>query len=157
MIEKVVRWMNWDSVENWYAGAGGLLLGLAGGWDALMKVLVVCMAVDYVTGVISAIKERRLSSKVGFVGILRKLTVFAVVVVAAQIDEALGLDAICRTAAVAFYTANEGISVLENAAAIGLPVPQKLVDLLGQLKNGGSKDSVNSAESTKDSNGTKET
>lgn len=140
MLEKVIRWFNWDSIGNWCAGAGGMLLGLAGGWDALMKVLVVCMAVDYATGVINAIRERKLSSKVGFVGILRKLTIFGVVIVAAQVDAALNLQAVCRTAAVAFYTANEGISVLENAAAIGLPVPQKIIDMLGQLKDGGGKD-----------------
>ncbi len=65
---KVVRWLNLDSVGNWLQGAGGMLLGLAGGWDALVKVLVVCMAVDYATGVINAIRERKLSSKVGLRG-----------------------------------------------------------------------------------------
>ena len=139
MREKIMHWFNMDSVGNWFAGAGGLILGLAGGWDALMKVLVVCMCVDYVTGVIKAIKEKRLSSQIGFVGILRKVTIFAVVIVAAQIDEAMGLQVVCRTAAIAFYTANEGISVLENAAALGLPVPQRLVDALGQLKDDGDK------------------
>lgn len=138
-MDKVVRWFNLDSVGNWIAGAGGMLLGLAGGWDALMKVLVVCMAVDYATGVINAIRERKLSSKVGFVGILRKLTIFGVVIVAAQVDAAMGLNAVCRTAAIAFYTANEAISVLENASAIGLGLPPKLVEVLGQLKEGGGK------------------
>ena len=139
MMEKILHWFNMDSVGNWLAGAGGLILGLAGGWDALMKVLVVCMCVDYATGVIKAIKEKRLSSQIGFVGILRKVTIFGVVLVAAQIDAAMGLQAVCRTAAIAFYTANEGISVLENAAALGLPVPQRLVDALGQLKDDGDK------------------
>ena len=139
MMEKVVRWFSWDSIGNWCAGAGGMLIGLAGGWDALMKVLVTCMVVDYVTGVWNAIKERKLSSAVGFVGILRKLTIFGVVIVAAQIDIALKLDAVCRSAAIAFYIANEGFSVLENASAIGLPVPQKIIDMLGQLKDGGGK------------------
>ena len=92
MFEKIVRWFNWDSFGNWCAGAGGMILGLAGGWDALMKVLVVCMAVDYATGVINAIRERKLSSKVGFVGILRKLTIFGVVIVAAQVDAAIKQD-----------------------------------------------------------------
>jgi toxin secretion/phage lysis holin len=140
MMEKVVRWFNWDSIANWGAGVAGAALGLAGGWDALMKVLVTCMVVDYITGIWNAIKEKKLSSKVGFIGILRKLTIFGVVIVAAQVDVALNLQAVCRTAAVAFYAANEGISVLENAAAIGLPVPQKLVDMLGQLKDGGEKE-----------------
>jgi len=137
MWDKILKWFNLDAIGNWIAGAGGALLGLAGGWDALMRVLVICMAVDYVTGVINAIKERELSSKVGWVGILRKLTIFGVVILAAQIDVALNLQAVCRTAAIAFYTANEGISVLENAAAIGLPIPQKLIDILGQLKKKG--------------------
>ena len=137
MGEKILKWFNLDATGNWIAGACGALLGLAGGWDALMRVLVICMAVDYITGVINAIREKQLSSKVGWVGILRKLTIFGVVILAAQIDVALGLQAICRTAAIAFYTANEGISVLENAAAIGLPIPQKMVDILGQLKKKG--------------------
>lgn len=139
MMEKVLHWFSMDSVGNWLAGAGGLILGLAGGWDALMKVLVVCMCVDYATGVIKAIKEKRLSSQIGFVGILRKVTIFGVVVVASQIDAAMGLNAVCRTAAIAFYTANEAISVLENASVIGLGLPPKLVDVLGQLKDGGGK------------------
>ena len=105
----------------------------------MMRVLVICMAVDYITGVINAIKEKTLSSKVGWVGILRKLTIFGVVIVAAQIDIAMGLNAVCRTAAIAFYTANEAISMLENASAIGLGLPPKLVDVLGQLKAGGEK------------------
>ena len=139
MWEKVLKWFSFDGIGNWIAGAGGALLGLAGGWDALMRVLVICMAVDYVTGVINAIKEKTLSSKVGWVGILRKLTIFGVVIVAAQIDIAMGLNAVCRTAAIAFYTANEAISMLENASAIGLGLPPKLVDVLGQLKAGGEK------------------
>jgi len=97
------------------------------------------MAVDYVTGVLNAIKEKKLSSKVGFTGLLRKVTIFGVVIVAAQVDVALKLDAVCRSAVIAFYTANEAVSLLENAAAIGLPVPPKLVEILGQLKAGGGK------------------
>ena len=139
MWERILKWFSVDSIGNWIAGAGGALLGLAGGWDALMRVLVICMAVDYITGVINAIKEKTLSSKVGWVGILRKLTIFGVVIVAAQIDIAMGLNAVCRTAAIAFYTANEAISMLENASAIGLGLPPKLVDALGQLKAGGEK------------------
>lgn len=139
MFEKIAHWFSLDSLVNWAAGAGGVVIGLMGGWDALMKALVICMVVDYVTGVANAIKEKRLSSQIGFVGILRKLTIFGVIIVAAQIDQALGLDAICRTAAVAFYTANEAISVTENAATIGLPIPQRLVDALGQLKDEGGK------------------
>lgn len=137
MLEKIAHWFSLDSLANWAAGLGGALLGLIGGWDALMKALVICMVVDYLTGVANAFRERRVSSQVGFLGILRKLSIFAVVIVAAQIDQALGLDAICRTAAVAFYTANEAISVTENAAALGLPIPKRLIDALGQLKDGG--------------------
>jgi toxin secretion/phage lysis holin len=140
MFEKVIRWFNWDSIVNWCAAAGGVVLGLAGGWDDLMKVLVVCMAVDYATGLLNAIKDKTLSSKIGFIGLLRKITIFGVVVIAAQVDAALGMDAVCRTAAITFYTANECVSVLENAASVGLPVPQKLVDTLGQLKGSGEKE-----------------
>ncbi len=149
MFEKIAHWFSMDSLVNWAAGAGGVFIGLMGGWDALMKALIICMVVDYVTGVANAIKEKRLSSQIGFVGILRKLTIFGVVIVAAQIDQALGLDAICRTAAVAFYTANEAISVTENAAAIGLPIPKRLEDALGQLKDGGDKAQSQTEDETK--------
>jgi hypothetical protein len=77
MFEKVIRWFNWDSIVNWCAAAGGVVLGLAGGWDDLMKVLVVCMAVDYATGLLNAIKDKTLSSKIGFIGLLRKITISA--------------------------------------------------------------------------------
>jgi len=140
MFEKIAHWFCWDNLANWAAGLGGIFVGLLGGWDVLMKALVICMVVDYLTGVANAFREKRISSQVGFLGILRKLSIFAVVIVAAQIDQALGLDAICRTAAVAFYTANEAISVTENAAALGLPIPQKLIDVLGQLKKKGDSD-----------------
>lgn len=140
MFEKIAHWFCWDNLANWAAGLGGAFVGLLGGWDALMKALVICMVIDYLTGVANAFKEKRVSSQVGFVGILRKLSIFAVVIVAAQIDNALGLEAVCRTAAVAFYTANEAISVTENAAALGLPIPQRLLDTLEQLKHRGEDD-----------------
>jgi toxin secretion/phage lysis holin len=107
-----------------------------------MQVLAVLMAVDYISGVFCAIKDKSLSSQIGFVGILRKLMMFGVVLAAAQVDRLLGQGAICRSAAIMFYAANEGISVLENTGRLGLPWPEKLMDVLAQLK--GDKASVGS-------------
>ena len=93
------------------------------------------MALDYITGVLSAIKEKKLSSSVGFWGLLRKGVIFLVVMLAAQLDAALGQEAVCRTAAILFYIANEAVSMTENAAKLGVPVPGKILDVLEQLKS----------------------
>ncbi|HIT00749.1 MAG TPA: phage holin family protein [Candidatus Faecaligallichristensenella faecipullorum] len=124
-----------DRVYNWLGALAGMAVGLMGGWDAAMKVLTVCMALDYITGVLSAIKEKKLSSSVGFWGLLRKGVIFLVVMLAAQLDAALGQEAVCRTAAILFYIANEAVSMTENAAKLGVPVPGKILDVLEQLKS----------------------
>ena len=130
----VARYLDMDKLYNWAGAAAGAVVGLLGGWDAAMKVLTVCMALDYITGVLSAIKEKKLSSSVGFWGLLRKGVIFLVVMLAAQLDAALGQEAVCRTAAILFYIANEAVSMTENAAKLGVPVPGKILDVLEQLK-----------------------
>ena len=135
MLKEAARYLNMDRVYNWLGALAGTAVGLMGGWDAAMKVLTVCMALDYITGVLSAIKEKKLSSSVGFWGLLRKGVIFLVVMLAAQLDAALGQEAVCRTAAILFYIANEAVSMTENAAKLGVPVPVKILDVLEQLKS----------------------
>ena len=134
-MKEAARYLNMDRVYNWLGALAGMTVGLMGGWDAAMKVLTVCMALDYITGVLSAIKEKKLSSSVGFWGLLRKGVIFLVVMLAAQLDAALGQEAVCRTAAILFYIANEAVSMTENAAKLGVPVPGKILDVLEQLKS----------------------
>ena len=134
-MKEAARYLNMDRVYNWLGALAGMTVGLMGGWDAAMKVLTVCMALDYITGVLSAIREKKLSSSVGFWGLLRKGVIFLVVMLAAQLDVALGQEAVCRTAAILFYIANEAVSMTENAAKLGVPVPGKILDVLEQLKS----------------------
>ena len=116
----------------------GYVLGLwLGPLDGLLLALCVFMATDYVTGVVAAIKEHKLSSSVGFIGLLRKLLMLALVGIGHMLDVyVLGDNAGIRTLVIFFYLGNEGISILENAGAAGLPVPAKVKDILAQLREG---------------------
>lgn len=135
MIKEAARFLNVDKIYNWIGAAAGAAVGLMGGWDAGMKVLAICMVLDYVTGVLNAVKEKKLSSNTGFWGLLRKGVIFLVVILAAQLDLVLGQDAVCRSAAILFYIANEAVSMVENAAKLGVKVPGKVLDVLEQLKS----------------------
>ena len=109
---------------------------LFGQMDGLMYALIALMALDYLTGVLVAVAQKELSSKVGFKGIAKKVIILALVAVGHILDtHVLGGGAVCRSAASGFYIANEGISILENAAELGLPLPKKLVDVLKQLRD----------------------
>ena len=113
---------------------GGTLSSLVGGMDGLMIVLLACMIIDYLTGVMHAILEKQLSSAVGFKGICKKVLIFIMVGVAHLLDVyILGGVGALRNAVICFYLSNEGISMLENAARIGLPIPDTLRDVLSQL------------------------
>lgn len=112
-------------VRCWAAGAGAALGEYLGSFDSLLYALVAFIVTDYVTGVLCAIVEKRLSSSVGFNGICQKVFIMALV----------GGGCVLRTAVIFFYCANEGISIVENAARIGLPVPDKLTEVMKQLKN----------------------
>ena len=105
-----------------------------GGNDGLLIALVVFVAVDYVTGVMCAISDKKLSSEVGFKGICRKVLIFLLVGIANILDvQVIGTGSVLRTAVIFFYLSNEGVSLLENAAHLGLPVPEKMKDILAQL------------------------
>ena len=108
-----------------------------GGFDGFLYALIVFVVVDYLTGIMAAILNKRLSSEVGFHGIFKKVVIFALVAVGHIVDtHVIQNGSVIRTAVIFFYLSNEGISILENASLIGLPVPQKLKDVLEQLRDG---------------------
>ena len=124
----------WNMVQLVFTVIGGWLGYFLGGCDGLLIALVIFAAVDYITGVMCAIADQKLSSEVGFRGICRKVLIFILVGIANILDvEVIGTGSVLRTAIIFFYLSNEGVSLLENAAHLGLPVPQKLKDVLAQL------------------------
>lgn len=104
-----------------------------GGFDAVLKILLCMMLLDYVTGVMCAIKLGTLSSETGFSGLLKKLGMILIVALSHLTGEISGVPEV-RSLVIGFYIANEGISILENAGRLGVPMPKKLVDVLMQLK-----------------------
>lgn len=116
------------------AGIGGFLGYTLGGFDIMLTTLIAFMIIDYITGVMNAIVKKELSSAIGFKGIFRKITILCLVGVATYLDTMLGVDML-RYLTICFYIANEGISLLENSSNLGLPIPQKIKDVLEQLKN----------------------
>lgn len=132
-------------------GEAGAIIGFfLGGADGLIKALIVFAIVDYITGVAAAAIEHKLNSEIGFKGITKKLLLFCIVGVAHILDVyVLDTGAVCRSAVVLFYIANEGLSIIENVARCGLPIPDKLKIILEQLKensNDGSGKDVNSSK-----------
>ena len=124
----------WNTIQMVFAAVGGWLGYFLGGCDGFLIALVVFAVVDHITGVMCAISDQKLSSEVGFRGICRKVLIFILVGVANILDvEVIGTGSVLRTAIIFFYLSNEGVSLLENAAHLGLPVPQKLKDVLEQL------------------------
>ncbi len=124
----------WNTVQCVFTAVGGWLGYFLGGCDGLLIALVVFASVDYITGVMCAINDQKLSSEVGFRGICRKVLIFILVGIANILDvEVIGTGSVLRTAIIFFYLSNEGVSLLENAAHLGLPVPTKLKDVLAQL------------------------
>lgn len=118
-----------------FAVLGSLLTYIFGVWDTCLIVLVSFICIDYATGLISATIQQKLNSHVGFNGILRKSTIFLVLIVAVLLDRLLNEGTwVFRTLVCYFYIANEGISILENVGKCGVPLPQKLVKTLEQLK-----------------------
>ena len=113
---------------------GGIIMASLGGCDTLLMVLIGFVAVDYISGVVLAIKNRRVNSRVGFVGLAKKAMIFLVVFLAHLLDEVTGIGAI-RSMAVMFYISNEGISILENLGKLEVKYPQKLKDILEQLED----------------------
>ena len=123
-----------NTIQLIFAAVGGWLGWFLGGCDGLLYALVAFVVIDYITGVLCAAVDRKLSSEVGFKGICKKVLIFILVGVGNIIDvQIIGNGSVMRTAVIFFYLSNEGISLLENSAHLGLPIPQKLKDILEQL------------------------
>lgn len=121
-------------VQFVFSAVGGWLGWFLGGCDGLMYVLIAFVIIDYITGVMCGVADKKLSSGVGFKGICRKVLIFMLVGIANILDmEIIGTGSVLRTAIIFFYISNEGVSLLENAGHLGLPIPQKMKDVLEQL------------------------
>ena len=126
----------WKLIQAVFTALGGWLGYFLGGCDGLLIALIIFITVDYLTGVFCAVSEHRLSSEVGFRGIARKVMILLLVGIAHILDVViLGEVGVLRTAVIFYYISNEGISLLENSARLGLPIPNKLRDVLEQLHN----------------------
>lgn len=124
----------WTKIQIAFTALGGWLGYFLGGLDGLITALVIFVIIDYVTGVMCAVADKTLSSAVGFKGIFRKILIFLLVGAAHIVDaQVVGSGSALRTAVICFYLSNEGVSMLENAAHLGLPVPDKLKAVLKQL------------------------
>ena len=124
----------WNMCQLAFTAVGGWLGYFLGGCDGLIIALVLFAVIDYITGVMCAVVDRKLSSAVGFKGIFRKVLIFMLVGIANIIDvQVIKSGSVLRTAVVFFYLSNEGLSLIENAAHLGLPVPDKLKAVLEQL------------------------
>ena len=131
-----------DKVFAYVRGFGSLMVGwltyLYGDMDGLIVALCVAIILDYVTGLIKAGITHTLSSEIGFKGILKKILILLIVALAHVVDNCVGSGDTWRNIAIVFYICNEGISILENAVACGLPVPDKLKDILNDMEHGNS-------------------
>ena len=124
----------WNMIQIIFTAVGGWLGYFLGGCDGLLIALVVFAVTDYITGVMCAIADKKLSSEIGFKGICRKVIIFMLVGIAHVLDvNVIATGSVLRTAVIFFYLSNEGVSLLENATHLGLPVPEKLKDVLEQL------------------------
>lgn len=124
----------WNTIQVIFTGVGGWLGWFLGGCDGLLYALVLFVVVDYITGVMCAANDHKLSSEVGFRGICRKVLIFLLVGIGHVLDsQIIGTGSVLRTAVIFFYLSNEGVSLLENAGHLGLPIPEKLKVVLEQL------------------------
>ena len=119
------------------SGIGTILTWLFGSWDTALGILILFMVLDYLTGLIKGYVTKELSSNIGLHGLARKSIILIVLIVAVALDRLLeNGNWLFRTLVAYFYIANEGLSILENCGALGLPVPEKVLDALAQLKEG---------------------
>lgn len=124
----------WNTIQLVFAAVGGWLGWFLGGCDGLLYALLAFVVVDYITGIMCAVVDKKLSSAVGFKGIFKKVLIFTLVGIANIVDvQVLGTPGVLRTAVIFFYLSNEGVSMLENAAHLGLPVPDAIKTVLEQL------------------------
>ena len=128
----------WSGIQIAFTAFGGFLGWFLGGFDGFLYALIAFTVIDYITGVMCAITDMKLSSSVGFKGICRKVLIFTLVGIGNIVDVyVLGQGGVLRTAVIFFYLSNEGVSIMENTAHLGLPIPTKLKDVLEQLHERG--------------------
>ena len=126
----------WTKVQIAITAIGGWIGYFVGGMDGMLIALIVLMSLDYISGIMCAVIDKKLSSAIGFRGICKKVLILMLVGVANIVDlHVVGTGSALRGAVICFYLSNEGLSLLENAAYIGLPVPERLKDVLAQLHN----------------------
>ena len=132
----------WKGVLGVLGTIGTYASYLLGGWDAAISIMFMVMAIDYVTGILCAVRGKSdktpggaFSSRVAFSGITKKLMMLLIIMLAVALDRLMGTDSVCRIAAIGFYVANEGMSIVENAAVLGVPFPQSLLRVLETLKS----------------------
>ena len=131
----------WNGIQIAFTALGGFLGWFLGGADGFLYALIAFVVIDYITGVMCAISDKSLSSEVGFRGICRKVLIFILVGVGNLLDVyILGEAGVLRTAVIFFYLSNEGVPLLENASRLGLPIPEKLKEILQQLHDKGGND-----------------
>ena len=131
----------WSGIQIAFTAFGGFLGWFLGGVDGFLYALIAFTVIDYITGVMCAITDKKLSSSVGFKGICRKVLIFTLVGIGNIVDVyVLGQGGVLRTAVIFFYLSNEGVSIMENTAHLGLPIPTKLKEVLEQLHERGGKD-----------------
>jgi toxin secretion/phage lysis holin len=135
-----------DSVDKMFNGTsivfgtiGGSVIGLLGGWDKALYALVIVVILDYITGMLKAIFNKQLSSEIGYKGIIKKILIFVVVVLANILQVNMGIEIPLREIVITFFACNEGLSILENSSQMGLPIPQKIKDVLLQLRGNNDK------------------
>lgn len=127
----------WTVIQIAFSALGGFIGWFLGGNDGFIYALMAFVVIDYITGIMCAIADKELSSEVGFKGICKKVLIFALVGIGNLLDiYILGQAGILRNVVIFFYLSNEGVSILENASHLGLPVPEKLKEILKQLHNG---------------------
>ena len=124
----------WNVIQLIFTAVGGWLGWFLGSCDGLLYALIAFVTIDYVTGFMAAAADHKLSSEVGFKGICRKVLIFLLVGIGHILDtQVIGSGSVLRTAVIFFYISNEGVSLVENAAHLGLPIPEKLKAVLEQL------------------------
>ena len=137
----------WISIQVAFTAIGGWLGWFLGGCDGLLYALLAFVVIDHVTGVMCAVVDRRLSSAIGFRGIFKKVLIFALVGIGHLLDtQVIGTGSVLRTAIIFFYISNEGLSLVENAAYLGLPIPSKLHKVLEQLHDRSEKEDEKDGE-----------
>ena len=111
------------------------ILYLLGGWDIALQTLLIVIVIDYISGICKAIYKKKLNSKVGIKGIIKKFAYLLTVALAVEIDQIMGNTGAIRTLVIYFFVANDGISILENIGGMGIPLPNKLKEVLEQLRD----------------------